>query len=209
MRHNLGSILAILIMCGLAACMANDLSGVSWLDYSSCNPPCWQGITPGETTLDETVTILDQLNAENVDVSEYSYSQVRDGAIGWTLPGEQGGYGEASYDDEIILRVKVRDSTCLSKIVAEYGDPTHVVVTKLPDYPGMDAEVVWLNQGFKIYVDSGSTRRGIVDDSLCASSVVFFVPAETLEEAVTVSFPMEPIPWHGYDTLESYRPNQP
>jgi hypothetical protein len=49
----------------------------SWLIKPICQPPCWQNIIPGETTLDEAVNILE--NSPDLTViskSEYSVSWV-------------------------------------------------------------------------------------------------------------------------------------
>lgn len=40
---------------------------LTWLDQPICRPPCWQNITPGLTTRDEAVSILE--NMPNVEIT--------------------------------------------------------------------------------------------------------------------------------------------
>ena len=58
----------LLILLLITAC--KSLSGqISILDESSCKPPCWNGITPGETSYSEALQIvkrLKEIDAENI-----------------------------------------------------------------------------------------------------------------------------------------------
>lgn len=58
----------LLILLFITACTLASTE-VSVLDESSCKPPCWNGITPGETSYSQAsqvVKSLDELDSENV-----------------------------------------------------------------------------------------------------------------------------------------------
>ena len=73
----------------------------SWLDESACRPPCWEGITPGVTTVTATADLLKaNPTIQHVRVTDLAYVN-HDGEHeirwGWTppSPSTRGGYAFA------------------------------------------------------------------------------------------------------------------
>jgi hypothetical protein len=198
----------VLLLSGLLTACTSELDQTgSWIDYSPCETPCWMGITPGATTVDEAANILeDDLQAKDVEVINFPGNL--GGGIIWSLPDELGGGGDADFKDDTIIWLRTGDRTCLPEIMGEYGDPSHVVIALSSaeadsETVPISALLVWLSQGFEIYTDRATDARKQIDSSMCSSAIVFFAPVDELGEAA-YGIPESAAPWHGYDSFEGY-----
>ncbi len=122
----------------------------NWLRGIPCNAPCWEGITPGKTTLDEAIEIIKKLPF----VSSYTidYYGIN---FNWIHNNVQGiAYINANQPTRVIsyiipfrtFRYKLGD------IISVYGEPTHIVA-KAVNYGaivGHSLLLFWLKDGFAL-----------------------------------------------------------
>lgn len=95
-----------------------------WLDQPACRAPCWQNITPGKTSMEDAVAILE--NTQDVIITykgEYGVS--------WQFSQARTGSGDMSEsEDGIVSNIWLGDSPDkdlhFKTIVEEYGNPSFV-----------------------------------------------------------------------------------
>ncbi len=96
---------------------------IEWLSHQACKPPCWNNITPGVTTFDEAVSILE--NSPEVTVR---YKGID--SVDWNFSNNDGGGTLTASGDGIVDTIWMgsgSDSKLLSKeVVASYGYPEYV-----------------------------------------------------------------------------------
>ena len=94
----------------------------TWLAQPVCKPPCWQNITPGLTTMDKAVSIL-----ENSPETKITFKS-EDG-VDWEFTKDEGGTLSVS-QDRIVRMIwigSVSDRKLFVKtIVASYNYPEYV-----------------------------------------------------------------------------------
>jgi len=103
----------------------------SWLTHPACQPPCWENITPGVTTIDEAVKIVYQI--PGVDITWLpSMTGATEGekSLGWDF--SQSGYGWIGTErwQEIVSEIHLGtggEQLLLSGVNAAYGNPSSVV----------------------------------------------------------------------------------
>lgn len=96
----------------------------TWLVNPICHPPCWQNITPGVTTIDEAVSMLENLpETEITSKSEFGVS--------WDFIQNEDEGGTLGISEDGIVRMiwlaSVSDRKLLLKtIVTSYNEPEYV-----------------------------------------------------------------------------------
>jgi hypothetical protein len=104
----------------------------NWLKGIPCAPPCWENITPGKTTLTETLAVLKQnpaIKPESVSLDP-SY-------LTWDWLGGTGGgqiYFEDSQDIQIVTDIwpgflgtpNGQNLFTLGEIIDAFGEPSHI-----------------------------------------------------------------------------------
>ncbi len=116
----------------------NLLPDSSFLDGEPCGAPCWRGITPGETTWDDALTIIED-SEELVDL-EVRASEETDviGAIWSPVDGDSccQMYSEDGEVVDIIILQTTPDDT-MGEVVEQFGDPTYLIGETLNDDQGV------------------------------------------------------------------------
>ncbi len=158
-----------------------------------CDPPCWQGIVPGETSIKEALAILNEApfvdNQSITRDSIYGFSDIE--RISWrsTL---------TEWDPYMPLnnfRVKVPDETIhLILITLEYeltvqelfdrfGEPERYAI--IPSHPTCyGVTLIWLDRGFKADLYASEVKRNKPDQQLVTPEqlvwrVTYFPPVDT------------------------------
>jgi len=95
-----------------------------FLENPSCQPPCWENITPNVTSIDEAKGIL----AGNPDIQ---ITETYPEAIEWNfIPDIDSGFVESENDkrivDLILLGVSEKQSLKLCEVIDNYPQPTHI-----------------------------------------------------------------------------------
>ena len=105
-----------------------------WLNSPSCNPPCWEGIVPGETTFEGAHQILIS-NSRVINVVKQTNDKSWDYIVWDFLPVNinekinEGGIIEASKDGTIgIISLRIgKGGILLGDIIKKFGEPDQVL----------------------------------------------------------------------------------
>jgi hypothetical protein len=181
----------------------------SWLDESACRPPCWEGITPGVTTVTATAELLrasPTIRAVSVhDLAPLRHPGEYDIRWVWTLPGTMGGYAYAFNGSFMIDHVGLTlDAPVTFAAVQErFGPPSHAVLRILPDPHSND--VTWKLE--LIYVDRGMILAALTPTppqlETAAIDLVLFTQADAahIDDHVSAS---AWYPWQDGAALSTY-----
>ena len=151
----------------------------SWLNNPVCSPPCWHNITPGLTTMDEAISILE--NTPDLIITFKS-----DDGIDWVFRQneDEGGTLSTSPNGIVAWLVNTSDGTLhLETIIAFHNYPKYVKPYDCRDgmcstaliYPdlGMFLSVFVQNEG----VDNDSPKLEIRSNTI-VDRVYFIEPGE-------------------------------
>jgi len=129
-----------------------------WLEGGPCKPPCWEGITPGQTTITEALTILERHSlVTNLETVIPARSDT--GATYWDWKRVNGGGGFVGfYVGQTVYEVCVADPfhfLTFHDVIEAYGEPSHVYAWAGPSTDGRDTvywlEIVYVPQGFVLH----------------------------------------------------------
>ncbi|HUS15753.1 MAG TPA: hypothetical protein VM536_12140 [Chloroflexia bacterium] len=179
-----------------------------WLAGTPCRPPCWEGVTPGQTTVREALRILRNdsgIQPRSVVTQEDSLYNWAWGYIRWNwIDGQPG--GEAEYRmgaaDPVIDAINpyLPGSVTLQQVIDRYGQPTHIrarggygVEGQGPAY---GLTVIYDSYGVELEAPSGWRRKLELSPQTAFDRVRFYAP------------PREPSrwaqPWRGMLSFEAY-----
>lgn len=187
------SIVAVFFLLLLIDCKGNEhvskhLPWVeSWLSNPKCEPPCWEGIIPGVTTLEEGREIASQLTGvENVD-GPYGIHEGQ--AIGILMKGCYENSHIVLFDDKnedgtidsIFLSTSCsEDNTTVKEVITSYGDPDYTWADRT--VPGCRRIYLNLENGMLI---TGYKEQSFlfsrVDPEILVSYIGLFQPVEDLK----------------------------
>jgi hypothetical protein len=114
------------IMLGLAGCTPS--AGVGMLD-TSCQAPCWRGIMPGETTIDDALELIPQIpgvSARSIAVRDEGGGRKY---VSWVMySAGESFYGEltAANDTVSTLALSLDGEVSLRDLFLAYGEPNAV-----------------------------------------------------------------------------------
>ena len=130
-------VLSVMLICVLSffgCILANDIANPTsaprsiwlkeFLQNPNCPPPCWNNITPGQTTIDEAKEILEASPA--IKVIAYN-----SGSVEWEFIQDGGhGYVESQYEnnsvDLIYFSMNPQHSVPLEDVIENYSDPSFI-----------------------------------------------------------------------------------
>jgi hypothetical protein len=186
-----------------------------WLQGIPCRPPCWEGITPGQTSAEEALTTLG--NSPVIATASIADDPLIPD-LGWViwnwLDGSKG--GEAMFDandsSNFIYGIypDLPAFFRLGDVIRAYGDPSHVIAGSYhgPDIGSgnlYDLSIVYLPQGFILYGGEGS--RPVLSVDTHFRGVLFFVPDDKgLEVALggADAYSTWITPWQGMKDFDFY-----
>jgi hypothetical protein len=181
----------------------------SWLHEAACRPPCWEGITPGVTTVTATAELLrasPTIRAVSVhDLAAINYPGEHEIRWVWTPPGTMGGYAYAFNGSFIIDHVGLSlDAPVTFAAVQErFGPPSHAVLRIIPDPHSND--VTWKLE--LIYVDLGMILAALSPTppqlETAPIDLVLFTQADTAHIDSHVSAEIR-YPWQDGAALSTY-----
>jgi protein-disulfide isomerase len=169
-------------------------------DDAECAPPCWRGITPGETPLTQAAEII----AQQPDLGGIAEQSADDGSgaklISWnTIDGAQccTMFSEGSDGvDELLLRAT---SLTIGQVIARRGDPT-AAITSETEQGGYLVSLFYPQDQMIVYVYvAGSSPRDFTDESRVAAAS-YLSPARYEQGMVEIM----PSPWVGYAAMLQY-----
>jgi hypothetical protein len=190
----------------------------TWLTGIPCRPPCWEGITPGQTNASEAEQLLRQL--PEVDVLKQGQSVTPPPpyeTIYWSWKNNYGsGSVLSSLDTSAVFDIRLafpHDFT-LGEVIEAYGQPSHVLAMASRNLEKLDEtdyilEIYWQSKGIRIEPSQQyPPHRPVIDSNLTSHSVDFFEPgAAGLEHTVEFGNPAHLkflTPWKGFVDYREY-----
>jgi hypothetical protein len=187
---------------------------VRWLAGIPCQPPCWEGVTPGETTGTQAVAILQK----SPMISRVSFDAYSAHRVSWQwITGQDGGSAllagtAASSRVEGIAPVYVQPFS-LRAVLAAFGEPSHIIAGSSC---GVDAGSGVFYHLFLIYWERGLLlkaqppaeihARPILSPDMLLDEVVFFAPDEAgLRSVISLSIAeLSSRKWRGFESFDAY-----
>jgi len=145
----------------------------AWLASPSCNPPCWEGVTPGKTTLDQAYVILNTnpqiLNA----TKETNY-------VAWSFqPKNDGGSGLIfSENNDLIEVISLRPRNgiiSLGETIEKFGEPDQVLFTA-SDSDIVITYLVYSKKGMALVLSLSNTSTRRISSNEDILGIDLFVP---------------------------------
>ncbi len=188
-----------------------------WLTGIPCRAPCWEGVTPGRTTVTDTIQLLQH----NTPIGNLNYSRSdrdADNEIFWEGWRNDHGTGRIVYDrsTSIVSRISLslpHDFT-LGEVAAAYGQPSHVIALAARNLEKLNEidytlEMYWQSQGIVLdWARQYPPRRPTIEPNLKFHSVGFFeATAAGLEHLVRSGNPDHLKfldPWKGFVDFRDY-----
>ncbi len=199
----------------------NDDWQYRWLKGIPCKPPCWEGITPGQTTADEAVKVLEQspiiyLAKKNPPKGFSRGSVVWDWVDGPQSKDSLGGWGgDALYELKtssnfiIFIRPQYRETVKLEDVIKSYGEPSHIIALSIVNTDDISKKfyslwVLYLPLG--IALESYNLDKPNFTSQIILKSPIFFAAnMSKFEELATVVPGAESmVPWQGFQSFDFY-----
>ncbi len=191
---------------------ASSLSQLNtfWLKGTPCSPPCWQGIIPGQTTLEQATTILKNLSiATNIELGPLTNTK----ELNWDWKGtDRGGkiwFHPATPAKTVYSIATGLPGTKLGDIIAAYGEPTYIsVLSGPPVEQGQSTTysimVMFLSKG--LYMNYQSKSKPSFNSDLLMVSPVFFEPnsLEQVAKLLSLGETNVILPWQGFKSVDYY-----
>lgn len=191
-----------------------------WLKNIPCRAPCWEGITPGLTTIDQAIKLLTQnplVNSKSIKrVDPLPEIPTRFSNIYWDNKGGMGITGKINFSSQqavfTVISVSPGFTTYykLGDIIRVYGEPDYISTSLRDDNGPGSLHVMWLSHGFIL----SSSYPKVLDVPTLSSNLLlggvdggllFFIPTKIEDIGVwtNMSFKMF-VPWQGYKDFYFY-----
>jgi hypothetical protein len=153
-----------------------------WLDHPACQPPCWENITVGTTTITETASILSNMPGVNPSTSKNDTGN--GSTIWWEFPGYRSAGG--AYTDEngsiivkLLLSIDPSQLVRVEEVFQVYGSPGYLLVRGCGSSgsgPFCAVHLIY-NQGMalEILIPTNPGKFAVSPDSL-VNRIWFFPP---------------------------------
>ena len=154
------------------------------LETSACDPPCWRGINPGTSSVNEVIAQL-ELMSEVKDFRAGSlYTDGELDTVTWEFnSGIAECLGRSSVSEEVvsIIEIYACNAITLGEVVAKFGEPDQVSVI------ASSFEIRWLSIGLLyperglavVAIDEGRwplDKPGRISEDQRVSHIYFFDP---------------------------------
>lgn len=197
----------LVLMAALAACAAPpELRNPSFLEDNSlvnnepCGAPCWRGITPGETTWRDALTILED-DATLSDIKTETNEET--GEIAATFQRSNGVpcclvyTSKGSVVDQMLLQLAPKNT--VQQVIDNLGEPTYFSGTEVSPEQAA-AALFYPERQLVVY----AFVKGAAEGKITAESEVFaalYLTAEDMQEVLQTSNLHD---WLGYDSYAAY-----
>lgn len=185
-----------------------DVARTRWLQSIPCKAPCFEGITPGVTSVDEAVAILKNspyVDAGSVEIKDYTASEPKQRLVYWSWKTAPLPFNSAiaDFDDPKHTIRKIHPNMeginfSLAELMQLFGEPSHVSADNV--YTS-NVRLYWADVGIYSWV----ARKQANFDILPATPmryIRFFAP-DALKEAM--QSPLQPITkWEGFKGFKYY-----
>jgi hypothetical protein len=169
-----------------------------WLNSPTCAPPCWEGITPGQTSLQEAIDIIKNMPGVDGLFRGYHY-------IEWSGNETYSGTADVGETSKTISNVVIHfnhhENISMEEAIGVFGEPLNVQINRC---------INGLCEVFVIYPESGlalkttsllSTDYTVtIDKSSEVRGLVFFTPGIANYLKIVIFQGIEVRKWDGYGT---------
>jgi hypothetical protein len=176
-----------------------------WLSGIPCRAPCWEGITPGQTSRDEAVGLLG--DNQFVDLPRFP-KLAADAAIEWRWRDSDFGTGTIYTSDGTVslLLAQLPEQVLLGDVIGAYGEPSHVYASTFMglhgDGPFYTLALAWESAGFAL--DSGFLyhEKPVLGPDL--GFLNLYVSPTPLMLQPQLMGNAAPQPWQGFKDFDAY-----
>lgn len=164
------------------------------LDTESCNPPCWQGLVPGETTESEVRHFL--ANHPGItgchDFDDGDESGIR--GIGcYVISFTFGSQGDTL--DSIGYRPDKR--IILDQLIKRYGSDSHVYIDAMYH---TDIVIIYPEHGLVAYITLPDEITFVIQPDFVIDEIGYLAPQSIYDEQLLEGT----VPWQGYVDYSGY-----
>jgi hypothetical protein len=153
----------------------------SLLTPEECTPPCWQGIVPGTTTLDDAWAIVSDLEFVDRASMRSRRNCYRDGehCIEWetALSDWQNYVGRILIEDDVVsyIRLVLEYELTVQDLIDQYGTPNKVITSQVPNNSRYyHTDMLWFHNGLSVALDLSS--QALVGSDQRVESVSYYPP---------------------------------
>ncbi len=212
MRKEIFGLVFLALFIFITSCKPKELKGKTLEDIlsnTSCNPPCWMGMTPGVTTIEETHQQLaaDSNLIDQDSIFDYVPTEVYLAKIGWQAQDSEVS-GTLYYKTELLDHIYIRadeGKMNLGNGIELYGIPEKVIFErsqcKINFGDSLCIRVIlhYPEKGLQLsYVQrDGGNDKLIIDPNQQIDLVLFFDPEVGLE--IDDDQIMD---WPGYEVID-------
>ena len=238
-RAKWSGILVLIMMCAVAACVPYSAHIVTpvvtelsqrptpslpqptpasdwasrWLRGTPCSPPCWEDITPGQTTVTETIALFQDNPLITRPVVMISELTPKLGYVFWDWFDNRPG-GGAEFNALSSVRViyaispNFYRSVELQDVIAAYGEPTHIhaQAERNPDNTiSYSLRILYRTRG--ILLSQGGNRKLDLTSNMTFDQITFFEPTDQALSMVLGGAAAHLewlLPWQGIRDFDSY-----
>jgi len=178
---------------------------IKWLNNPTCLPPCWENIIPGETSITDSISLLQQV--EEIDSQKIELIDSGFGSdVQWSFKSSIFGGAVSTIKDDPIIYLALVDSdgiVTIGEIESKYGAPQEVLVSRCMS-GFCEVLLIYKNLYMGLEVATEHIRSGNSFIELQPNQVVFRVqfysdqPDVTLPYTRGPSYPERSYPWKGY-----------
>jgi hypothetical protein len=195
---------AVLVM---AACApAPVLRNEKWLHDNSlvtgdpCESPCWNGITPGETSWSDAIAIIEN-DSTFVDLQTENAEQGPAKGASWRQVDGEPCCDMFTEDGETVdsMLLRLAPDVKLGEVVEAHGDPTYVVGTEVTaDQAVMN--LFYTEPPMLIYVFVAGRESGALSEN---SEVIgaLYMTSDTMQQLIEAN---SLYAWQGYQSYATY-----
>lgn len=207
--YNRGGVPMVVLDAVMAAEDVNDvvliqqsiLKGLIDIDVA-CEAPCWNGITPGQTTWDEGIEFIqNEALFTNVETAEDPDSSAK--VIRWQVIGSQISSPNSLYTDdgEVVAQINLIDLSpySLGEVIDAQGEPTYAI-GNVTQNSQVILNLFYPEKLMGVIVFVTSTEAGSLSETTQVIGAYFF--SEESFADVTESGTL--FEWEGYEAFEDY-----
>ena len=206
MKHRLLLLAMIVLALLIAACAPPPelrdetlLADTSLVSGEPCAAPCWRGITPGETSWRDAMTILeDDAELENVQTQEDEQSEAV-GAV-WQPTGGTQCCQMVAEDGETVnlIFLRVRPDMSLGEVLEAHDDPAYAIGTPVTDEQAI-VNLIFPDVPMIVLVFAEGPESEVSEDSEIVG--VFYTTPDDMELFLQTNYLHD---WSGYGEFSQY-----
>jgi hypothetical protein len=186
---------------------------IKFLESPTCQPPCWENIIPGETTISDAMDLL-RIVPYVQNISPYYPKRTSSVHIEWEfVDNSENGRIHSTSDgkkvESIYFDIRENMSLSLGNMIGSYGSPSYMFISLEPDMcycmTGLAYEakgmVIYIHQLCKVQNSIGGVSSKLIKLTEETSIYSIFLSSPHGESWYAI-IPRFNIEWNGYGEYE-------